>query len=88
LAKVAVSFSADSFEVNQTLVLRINPDSYRDGENRHLRQAPNRWWQYYRDAIIDRTFPALHGLLPAALVSFDQAHNSAKCQTKCIKLHQ
>ena len=26
-------------EVNQTLVLRINPDSYRDGKNRHLRQA-------------------------------------------------
>jgi len=24
------------------LVLRINPDSYRDGENRHLRQAANR----------------------------------------------
>jgi len=42
LAKVAVSFSADSFEVNQTLVLRINPDSYRDGENRYLRQARNR----------------------------------------------
>jgi len=38
LAKVAVSFSADSFEVNQTLVLRINIC----GENRHLRQAPNR----------------------------------------------
>jgi len=36
-----------------------------------------RWWQYYRDAIIDRTFPALHGLLPATLVSFDQAHSGA-----------
>jgi len=38
LAKVAVSFSADSFEVNQTLVLRINIC----GENRYLRQARNR----------------------------------------------
>ncbi len=26
----------DSFVVNQSLVLRINPDSYRDGENRHF----------------------------------------------------
>jgi len=38
LAKVAVPFSADSFVVNQTLVLRINIC----GENRHLRQARNR----------------------------------------------
>jgi len=38
LAKVAVQYSADSFVVNQTLVLRINIC----GENRHLRQAPNR----------------------------------------------
>jgi hypothetical protein len=38
LAKVAVSFSADSFVVNQSLVLRINICS----KNRHLRQAPNR----------------------------------------------
>jgi len=30
-------------EVNQTLVLRINPDSYRDGKNRHLRQAAKRY---------------------------------------------
>jgi hypothetical protein len=36
LAKVAVQCSADTFEVNQTLVLRINPDSYRDGEKRHF----------------------------------------------------
>ena len=35
LAKVAVSFSADTFVVNQSLVLRINIC----GENRHLRQA-------------------------------------------------
>ena len=41
-AKVAVQRSADSFVVNQTLVLRINPDSYRDGKIRHLRQAANR----------------------------------------------
>jgi len=38
LAKVAVSFSADTFVVNQTLVLRINIC----GKNRHLRQAANR----------------------------------------------
>ena len=39
LTKVAVQCSADTFVVNQSLVLRINPDSYRDGKNRHLRQA-------------------------------------------------
>ena len=38
LAKVAVHCSADTFVVNQTLVLRINIC----GENRHLRQARNR----------------------------------------------
>lgn len=39
LAKVAVSFSADTFLVNQTLVLRINIC----GKNHHLRQASNRF---------------------------------------------
>jgi hypothetical protein len=39
LAKVAVQYSADTFVVNQTLVLRINIC----GENRHLRQARKRW---------------------------------------------
>jgi hypothetical protein len=38
LAKVAVQCSADTFMVNQSLVLRINIC----GENRHLRQAANR----------------------------------------------
>jgi hypothetical protein len=38
LAKVAVQCSADSFVVNQSLVLRINIC----GENRHLRQARKR----------------------------------------------
>jgi len=38
LAKVAVQCSADTFVVNQTLVLRIKFC----GENRHLRQAANR----------------------------------------------
>jgi len=38
LAKVAVRCSADTFVVNQSLVLRINIC----GENRHLRQARNR----------------------------------------------
>jgi len=41
LAKVAVQCSADSFVVNQSLVLRINIC----GKNRHLRQAPNRYGQ-------------------------------------------
>ena len=39
LAKVAVQWSADTFVVNQSLVLRINFC----GENRHLRQARNRY---------------------------------------------
>jgi hypothetical protein len=38
LAKVAVQYSAVTFVVNQSLVLRINIC----GENRHLRQARNR----------------------------------------------
>ena len=38
LAKVAVLCSEDTFVVNQSLVPRINIS----GENRHLRQAPNR----------------------------------------------
>jgi hypothetical protein len=42
LAKVAVRCSADTFVVNPSLVLRINPDSYRDGENYHLRKAAKR----------------------------------------------
>ncbi len=41
LAKVAVQCSADIFVVNQSLVLRINIC----GENRHLRQARNRYVQ-------------------------------------------
>ena len=45
LAKVAVQCSADTFVVNQTLVLRINIC----GENRHLRQARNRYLQGYDD---------------------------------------
>jgi len=39
LAKVAVQCSADTFVVNQSLVFRINIC----GENRHLRQARNRY---------------------------------------------
>jgi hypothetical protein len=42
LAKVAVQCSADTFVVNQSLVLRINIC----GENRHLRQARNRYQQF------------------------------------------
>jgi len=39
LAKVAVQCTADTFVVNQSLVLRINTW----GANRHLRQARNRY---------------------------------------------
>ncbi len=41
LAKVAVQCSADTFVVNQSLVLRINIC----GKNRHLRQARKRYLQ-------------------------------------------
>jgi hypothetical protein len=43
LAKVAVQCSADTFVVNQSLVLRINIC----GENRHLRQVRNRYASCY-----------------------------------------
>jgi hypothetical protein len=46
LAKVAVQFSADTFVVNQSLVLRIKIC----GENRHLRQAPKRYTQCKQDS--------------------------------------
>ena len=46
LAKVAVQCSADTFVVNQSLVLRINIC----GENRHLRQARNRCAQFLPDS--------------------------------------
>lgn len=42
LAKVAVLFSADTFVVKESLVLRINIC----GENRHLRQAAKRYAQF------------------------------------------
>ncbi len=42
LAKVAVQCNADTFVVNQSLVLRINIC----GENRHLRQARNRYMPF------------------------------------------
>ena len=45
LAKVAVQSSADTFVVNQSLVLRINIC----GKNRHLRQARNRWQKLLTD---------------------------------------
>jgi len=45
LAKVAVQCSADTFVVNQTLVLRVSIC----GENRHLRQARKRWQQPKND---------------------------------------
>jgi hypothetical protein len=45
LAKVAVQYSADTFVVNQTFVLRINICD----ENRHLRQARKRYGQVKTD---------------------------------------
>ena len=47
LANVAVQCSADTFMVNQSLVLRINIC----GENRHLRQAQNVASKYYEKTI-------------------------------------
>ena len=44
LAKVAVQCSADTFVVNQSLVVRINIC----GENRHLRQARNRLHRFVK----------------------------------------
>jgi hypothetical protein len=41
LVKVAVQCSADTFEVNQIFVFRINICN----KNRHLRQAPRRYRQ-------------------------------------------
>jgi hypothetical protein len=42
LAKVAVQCSADTFVVNQSLVLRINIC----GKNRHLRQSRKRYMRF------------------------------------------
>ena len=47
LAKVAVQCSADTFVVNQSFVLRINIC----GENRHLRQARNRYRQFFQTIV-------------------------------------
>jgi hypothetical protein len=47
LAKVAVQCSADTFVVNQSLVLRINIC----GENRHLRQARNRCEPFWKSRM-------------------------------------
>ena len=51
LAKVAVQCSADTFVVNQSLVLRINIC----GENRHLRQARNRYASCHETAKNKKT---------------------------------
>jgi len=47
LAKVAVQCTADTFVVNQSLVLRINIC----GENRHLRQARKRYGQVKKTSL-------------------------------------
>ena len=46
LAKVTVQWTTGSFVVNQTFVLRINPDWYGDGKNHHLLVAANRYQQF------------------------------------------
>ena len=57
LAKVAVRCSADTFVVNQSLVLRINIC----GENRHLRQARKRYSQAeISKAEIQKHYGTLH----------------------------
>jgi len=55
LKKEAVQCSADTFMVYQSFVLGINPDSYRDCENRHLRQARNRYMQGLATAKFELT---------------------------------
>ncbi len=56
LAKVAVSFSADTFVVNQSLVLRI----IFCGENRHLSQAAKRYMRFFADSL-PKTFQDIYG---------------------------
>ena len=48
LAKVAVQCSADTFVVNQSLVLRINIC----GENRHIRQALKRYTFVWTEPLL------------------------------------
>jgi len=55
LAKVAVQCSADTFVVNQSLVLRINIC----GKNRHLRQAAKRYRKFYPNNVIKQHFEQL-----------------------------
>ncbi len=50
LAKVAVQCSADTFVVNQSLVLRINICA----ANRHLRQARKRCMPFYGQLSLKR----------------------------------
>ncbi len=52
LAKVAIQCSADTFVVNQGLVLRINIC----GKNRHLRQARNREKTEFKELQIPTSF--------------------------------
>ena len=40
-----VSSPLDSFVVGSSKVLGLNPESFRDGENRHHRQSANRLLQ-------------------------------------------
>jgi hypothetical protein len=47
LAIGGVPSPRDSFVVGSSKVLGLNPDSFRDGENRHIRQARNRLLQPY-----------------------------------------
>ena len=58
LAKVAVQYSADTFVVNQTFVLRINIC----GKNRHLRQAANRCKQFFLDILIQHLSNNFHSV--------------------------
>ena len=53
LAKVAVQCSADTFVVNQSLVLRINPDSYRDGKNPPPSPSPKTLYAIWCKPIIE-----------------------------------
>ena len=73
LAQWLVQCSADTFVVNQTLVLRINIC----GENRHLRQAPERCGEI-RSAPFATTFARITSASCAA--ASRTSHNKQICK--------
>ena len=78
LAKVAVQCSADTFVVNQSLVLRIKIC----GKNRHLRQAPNRYGRWPKKELKKVT----RHLLEAKIISVGKTSNAFNYFKKLITL--